>query len=195
MHQCRNVDDTTDFVCDHPSHDAPPYVERDPVTHDLVPTAGPTAGHPPTWPGYIDDNRAVVQWRQPDVEPLPPAGKTDLGTALLALAHDIDNGAPAFCSLHVEPGVIEIQLAGNVDQPANMAAWARILGMTSVKVEHNWHSHGDKYTVESILCAGWRLRVWDAWKPAGHQQPSPISYVPVHTLEPRAFDDPPAVIA
>lgn len=154
MHQCRNVDDTTDFICDHPSHD--------------------------------------VDWAQPEPPALPPSGKTPLATALYALALDIDNGAPAFCFLGIEPGVIEIQLPATEpgQARAELATWGRCLGVTTVKVDHDWAASGDRYAVEGILCEGWRLRAWNAWRRP--DSPKPTSHVPLHTLEPRAFDDPPA---
>lgn len=120
----------------------------------------------------------------------PIEHKVPLATALEALAVDIDNGAPAFYGLSVSPGVIEIQLPASEasEAQAELTAWGHCLGVTSVRVEHDWGTHGDKYTVEGLLCPGWRLHAWNAWRRP--ESPKPTSHVPLASLE-RGFDEPP----
>jgi hypothetical protein len=170
--------------------------------------------HPPTWPGYIDDRHVCdnrddatdficdhpshdvpdaplptpIEWVQP-VEQTTP-----LGNALRALAVDLDNGAPApFDISFADAGVIGMQVchAGSDDRAGAIVAWAKILGVTTVRVVRNWASSGDRYEVEGLISEGYRLKVWDAWQEAPAPNGQTIDFVPVALLEPRAFDNPP----
>jgi hypothetical protein len=131
-----------------------------------------------------------VEWTQPAPPILSEA------VFLRALAADLEDGAPALYSLTFQ-NASEVHAQLRESTAANLAAWARILGVTSVRLEQHWGSgnHADRYSAASLY-AGYRLQVWGAWSDpaAAADEVSYVSYLPVAELD-RAFDEPPAVIA
>jgi hypothetical protein len=120
-------------------------------------------------------------------EPAVPV--SPLSVFLRALAAEIDGGAPAPASMTRFGSRIEIQLetvSAHGHMEAALAYWARILDVSEVKVEHRWTTGcGDRYSVEALF-AGYRLEVWNAWKPAEREAPI-TTHIPVAELDPPEY--------
>jgi hypothetical protein len=118
--------------------------------------------------------------------------ETTLPIFLRALAAEIEHGAPKPYCIVLNRNTATLQLDWHREMPpaAALRMWAEVLGCTSVRVEHNWGSTGDRYAAEGNL-AGFRVEVWNAWsdRPAATAGTA-TSFLPVAELD-RGFDDPP----
>lgn len=133
-----------------------------------------------------------IDWAQPlSSEPLTASPQA---VFLRALAAELEAGAPTFYAVtfRTENQVHAQLAAGRNDEPAAILAWARILGVTTIKKEPRAGSTNHaRYSVASLF-AGYRLEVWDAWSTAPEPLEEPATYVPIAELD-RGFDDPPAL--
>ncbi len=135
----------------------------------------------------------TIDWAQPlSSEPLTASPRAIL---LRALAAEIEAGAPDPYSITFRTeNQVDIQLAAGRDQePAAILAWARILGVTTVKQQAHGGTGHDRYSIASLY-AGYRLEVWDAWSPMPEPATPAATHVPISVLEERGrgFDEPPA---
>jgi hypothetical protein len=145
------------------------------------------------------DRAATTPPEQPDLSPIhwtQPLSSAPLFTSpaavfLRALAAELDGGAPPIYALTFSSeNQVHAQLAaGRTEEPAALAAWARIFGVSTVKrEERHGGSNSSRYSVASLF-AGYRLEVWDAWP--DHTSKGPTTHVPLAEFD-RGFDEPPA---
>lgn len=115
---------------------------------------------------------------------------TPIAVLLRHLATEFDHGAPDLYTIIFESSsVVQAQL--NVMTPENLAAWGRILGVVSVKIDHRFNDVArNRYSVSSLY-AGYQLEVWAAWSPDGEPHQPATSFIPLAELG-RGFDDPPS---
>lgn len=156
-----------------------------------------------------------------DVTPNQTGERESLASFLRVLAGDVAAGAPRPYSINFPTtGAAKMQIwPEHSDRETGVALWGRVLGATSVRVEHGWGSSGAvHYSVSGEYGDGWTLEVWTTGDPEPAERAT--SYVPVSVfldrLEPadealelptstpvawtepgravdeaRAFDDPP----
>lgn len=111
-----------------------------------------------------------------------------LDTLLRVLAADVKAGAPRPYSITIpNDGTAKIQLWGTGrDVEVDVATWGRVLGATSVRVEHGWGTYNGPrvhYSVTGEYVDGWILEVWNAG-PAD-QRDSTTSFVPLSVYDDR----------
>lgn len=132
--------------------------------------------------GRADDYVAEPQpaeWAQP---------AAPFAVLLRHLATDFDSGAPTFYSIMFKNSS-EVNAQLSEPSPATLSAWARILGVTTVKLEQQWGPSGRDHYSACGLYAGVQLEVWGAWSP-DHDDPPAVTFIPVAELD-RGFDPAP----